>query len=137
MANRNFSTAQTTYMLAMANYQVAHDRDLAYDNLMDAECEKLGIETPYGILPEGHPMWVEGQRLLDAENAAKDLMRQAACLLFDWATETTLAKHGTAKQKQDVRDMVAKVKKMAHVEKFWIDLVDLSMKLDLSAKATA
>jgi hypothetical protein len=124
-----FSEAQTNYMIARAAFDVAYKAHRDHDKLMDAECEKLGIETPYGILPDGHPMWEEGQRLLDEENAASTLMYKASHELFDWATETTLAKMGTPEQKAQIRDMVAKVKKMAFVEKYFIELVESSMKL--------
>lgn len=129
MKSKNFSSPQIAYLKARALYEVAYQAHRDHDKLMDAECDKLGIRTPYGILPDGHPMWVEGQRLLDLENAARTLMREAAHNLFDWATETTLAKMGTAQQKEQIRNMVASVKKMSHVEKFFIDLVDSSMRL--------
>jgi hypothetical protein len=60
-------------------------------------------------------------------------MYEAAHNLFDWATESALAKHGTAKQKADIRAMVATVKNQAHVERFFKELVDASMKLDVYA----
>jgi hypothetical protein len=56
-------------------------------------------------------------------------MREAAHNLFDWATESTLSKMGTPQQKEQIRAMVESVKKMAHVEKFFIELVDSSMRL--------
>ena len=126
---RNFSKQQNEYMAARAYFDVAYKAYLDYEKLMDAECDKLGIATPYGILPEGHPMRIESQRLLDIENAARTKMYAAAHNLFDWATETALARHGTEKQKADIRKMVSTVKKQAFVERFWIELVDTSMRL--------
>lgn len=124
-----FSKPQQAYMLARAYYDVVYNAHLAYGRKMDVECDKLGIPTPYGILPEGHPMWAEAQKLLDRENAAKKLMYDAAHNLIDWAIDSTLARCGTAKQKSDIRAMAAKVKTMCHVEQLWIDLVDCSMRL--------
>ena len=126
---RTFSPAQNAYMLARAAFDVAYKACRDHDKLMDAECEKLGIETPYGILPEGHPLMVEAQRLLDRENEFRKLMYDAAHNLFDWATETTLTKMGTETQKTAIRQMVATVKKCAWVERFFIELVDTSMRL--------
>jgi hypothetical protein len=129
--NRKFSKPQIAYMVARAAFDVVYNACRANDLLMDAECEKLGIPTPYGILPEGHPMWKEAQRLLDNETAARKLMYEAAHNLFDWATETTLANvaRATLQQKASIRSMVAEVKKKAHVEQLFIDLVDSSMRL--------
>jgi hypothetical protein len=126
---RNFSPAQKAYMLARAAFDVAYKACRKHDRIMDAECEKLGLETPYGILPEDHPLMIEAQRLLDRENEFRKLMYDAAHNLFDWATETALAKMGTPKQKTDIRQMVATVKKCAWVERFFIELVDTSMRL--------
>ena len=126
---RKFSPAQNAYMLARAAFDVAYKACREHDKIMDLECDRLGIATPYGILPEGHPLMIEAQRLLDRENEFRKLMYDAAHNLFDWTTETTLAKMGTAKQKTDIRQMVATVKKCAWVERFFIELVDTSMKL--------
>jgi|SRR5579859_6241991 len=127
-------TIQKQYAIAKAAFDQARAASNDYDKVMDAECERLGIETPYGILPEGHPMWQEGQRLLDAENVAKKAMYQAAYNLFDWATEETFKRCGTKKQHAEIRAAVEKVKKMAFVEQFFIDLVDMSMKLDINKR---
>ena len=62
-----------------------------------------------------------------------NLMRDAAFGLFDWATDTTLAKHGTPAQQKAVRQAVAKVKTMTTVQRHWIALVDLCMKLEVAA----
>lgn len=62
-----------------------------------------------------------------------NLMRDAAFGLFDWATDTTLAKHGTPAQQKAVREAVAKVKTMTTVQRHWIALVDLCMKLEVAA----
>jgi hypothetical protein len=78
-------------------------------------------------------MWAEAQRLLDEDNAAKKLMMDSAHNLFNWATEATLAKMGTETQKTQIRAMVASVKKCAFVEKHFIDLVDMSMRLTVAA----
>ena|SRR5665213_833569 len=129
MKNRKFSPAQTAYMMARAAFDVAYKACRDYDKLMDAECQRMAIPTPYGILPEGHPMRAEAQRLLDRENVWRKLMYDAAHNLFDWATETTLARMGTAAQKTAIRQMVATVKKCAWVERFFIELVDSSMRL--------
>jgi len=126
---RAFSPAQNAYMLARAAFDVAYKTCREHDRLMDTECEKLGLKTPYGILPEDHPLMIEAQRLLDRENEFRKLMYEAAHNLFDWATETALAKLGTPKQKTDIRQMVATVKKCAWVERFFIELVDTSMRL--------
>ena len=130
---RSFSDAQLAYMEARAFFDASYQAGRDYDKLMDLECDKLGIETPYGILPDGHPMRDHAQLLLDRENVARKLMYSAAHNLFDWAIESTLAKKGTSAQKVAIRAMVAKVKKMAHVERFFIELVDTSMKLDIYA----
>lgn len=126
---RKLSTQQMNYIKARALFDVAYKAHLDYDKLMDAECEKLGIETPYGILPDGHPMWIRGQELLDAENAAKKLMYQAASELFDWATSETFKRVGTPQQHKDIMEAVEQVKKMAFVQQPFIDLVDMSMRL--------
>ena len=42
-----------------------------------------------------------------------NLIRDAAFGLFDWATDTTLAKHGTPAQQKAVRQAIAKVKRMS------------------------
>lgn len=128
--SRTFSPAQMAYMQARALFEVCQKAYREYELRIDQECNELGIPTPYGILPEDHPMMAEAQRLLDRENEARTLMYDAARNLFDWASETTFLHRGTAKQKAEIREMIAKVKKMAHVEKFFIELVDLSMKLD-------
>lgn len=62
-----------------------------------------------------------------------NLMRDAAFGLFDWATDTTLAKHGTPAEQKAVREAVAKVKTMTTVQRHWIALVDLCMKLEVAA----
>lgn len=62
-----------------------------------------------------------------------NLMRDAAFGLFDWATDTTLAKHGTPAQQKAVREAVAKVKRMTTVQRHWIALVDICMKLAVAA----
>ena len=67
----------------------------------------------------------DGDRSVDTLN----LMRDAAFGLFDWATDTTLAKHGTPAQQKAVREAVAKVKHMSTVQQHWVALVDLCMKL--------
>ena len=135
-----FSREQTAYMMARAAYDVDYQRSRDYDKQMDAECQRLGIpnsidrpDVYVGMLPEGHPMWAEGQRLLDREEASRKLMYAAAHNLFDWATEITLAKCGTPAQKASIRQMVATVKPMAWVESPWQKLVDLSMHLDAAA----
>jgi len=104
------SKPQQAYILARAYYDAAYKEHVDYGRLMDMECEKLGIATPYGILPPEHPMWPKAQKLLDRENAAKKLMYEAANNLFDWAVETTLARCGTVDQKAEIRAMVEKVK---------------------------
>ena len=71
----------------------------------------------------------DGDRSVDTLN----LMRDAAFGLFDWATDTTLAKHGTPAQQKAVREAVAKVKHMSTVQQHWISLVDLCMKLEVAA----
>ena len=129
MKKQRFSREQTAYMMARAAFDVDYKRARDYDKLTDAECDKLGIPTPYGILPEGHPMMVEAQRLLDRETASKDLMHAAARNLFEWATETTLAQHGTEAQKASIRQIVKTVAPMCWVESLWQKLVDLSMHL--------
>ena len=126
---RKLSPAQNTYAIARAAFDVAYKACREHDKAIDAECDRLGIATPYGILPEGHPMMIEAQKLLDRENEFRKLMYEAAHNLFDWATETTLEKMGTTKQKSDIRQMVATVKKCAWVERFFIELVDTSMRL--------
>jgi hypothetical protein len=123
------SKPQYAYAQALAAFDAAHKSHLEYGKLMDAECERLGIATPFGVLPEGHPMWAQAQALLDAENALSTLMYEAAHNLFEWATEITLAKMGTEKQKADIRAMVAAVKKKSWVERPFQELVDLSMRL--------
>jgi hypothetical protein len=123
------STQQIAYLAAKVVFDAAHSACRKYDKLMDSECEKLGIETPYGILPEGHPMWPESQRLLDEENAAKELMYKAAHDLFDWATSETFKRCGTPQQHADILSAVEKVKKMAFVEKHFEDLVSMSLRL--------
>ncbi|HET7215816.1 MAG TPA: hypothetical protein VFL79_19660, partial [Terriglobia bacterium] len=115
MKNR-FSKQQMNYAAAKAIFDVAYEESRKYDRLMDAECEKLGIPTPYGILPEGHPMRQHAQELLDKENAAKELMYTAARDLFDWATSETFKHCGTPAQQAEINSAVAKVKKMAWVE---------------------
>lgn len=126
---RTLSPAQNTYAVARAAFDVAYTACREHDKIMDLECERLGLATPYGILPEGHPLMIKAQRLLDQENEFRKLMYAAAHNLFDWATETTLAKMGTPKQKTDVRRMVATVKKCAWVEQWFIELIDTSMRL--------
>ena len=116
-------------MVARAAFDVAYKACREHDKIMDRECKRLGIPTPYGILPEGHPLMIEAQRLLDRENEFRKLMYDAAHNLFDWAAETALAKIGTEKQKKDVRAMVATVKKCAWVEQWFIELVGTSMRL--------
>jgi hypothetical protein len=127
--NRDFSKAQLNYATARAAFDVAYSAARKYDLAMDAECEKLGIETPYGILPDGHPMWDRAQQLLNAENEAKELMYKAAHQLFDWATSETFKRCGTPAQHEQIMEMVAKVKKMAFVEKPFEELVSMSMRL--------
>lgn len=127
--SRSFSKQQMAYMAARAAFDVAYRASREYDKVMDAECEKLGIETPYGILPEGHPMWEKAQQLLDAENAAKELMYKAAHSLFDWATSETFKRCGTPAQHKAISEAVSKVKQMAFVEKHFEDLVDMSLRL--------
>lgn len=133
MKSRSFSGAQLSYLEAKAMFDVAYHAKRDYDIVTDRECDRLGISTPYGILPEGHPMRVEGQRLLDQENEARTLMYAAAHRLFDWASESALAIRGTKAQKESIRQAIVSIKKMAHVEKFFIELVDISMKLDVAA----
>jgi len=70
----------------------------------------------------------DGDRSVDTLN----LMRDAAFGLFDWATDTTLAKHGTPAQQKAVREAVAKVKHMSTVQQHWVALVDLCMKLEVA-----
>jgi hypothetical protein len=71
----------------------------------------------------------------DSDSSADtlNLMRDAAFGLFDWATDTTLAKHGTPAEQKAVREAVAKVKTMTTVQRHWIALVDLCMKLEVAA----
>jgi hypothetical protein len=121
--------SQNAYAMAKACHTVCKNRHDAYNLLIDAEAERLGIPGPYAILPEGHPMWVEAQRLLDLETAANKLLYAAAHNLFDWATEATLAKCGTPGQHAGIRRMVATVKEMAYVEQPFEELVDMSMRL--------
>jgi hypothetical protein len=119
-------------MMAKAYYETRSSLSEKYRIEMDAEGVRLGLGTPedaFLILPDGHPMWAKAQQLLDAENEAKALMYQAAFNLFDWATESTLARLGTSEQKTAIRDMVVKVKAMAFVEKPFEDLVSASMGL--------
>ena len=129
MKSSKFSAQQLAYAAARARFDAAYQASQDYDKLMDAECEKLGIETPYGILPEGHAMWTEAQRLLDAQNAASKAMYAAAHQLFDWATSETFKHCGTTQQHTDIRAAVAKVKEMAWVEKHFIELLDMSLRL--------
>jgi len=129
MKARKFSVAQMCYVAARAAFEVARKDSRDYDVQIDAECEKLGIKTPYGILPDSHPMLPEAQRLLDVENAATKDLYAAAHALFDWATESTLARIGTPTQKAAIRAMVTAVKKKAFVEQPFIVLVDMSMQL--------
>lgn len=129
MTLRNFSAAQMDYMKARARFDVAHADYMDYEKLTDAECDKLGISTPYGILPVNHLMLAEAQRLLNCQNEARQQMYEAAHTLFDWATESALAKRGTPQEKKAVREMVATVKQEAYVERFFIELVDMCMHL--------
>lgn len=78
-------------------------------------------------------MMDKAQKLLDRENEARKLMYAAAHNLFDWASESALAKRGTPAQKDSIRKAITEVKQMAHVEKFFVNLVDISMKLDIAA----
>lgn len=123
------SGAQLNYVAKRAAYDVAHREYLANSDKIDAEGERLGLETPYCILPEDHPLMIEGQRLLDIENEHKRAMYAAAAALFDWASETVLTKMGTPQQKTEIRDAVAKVKTMAYVERPFEDLVKISLQL--------
>ena len=129
MKTKRFSREQIAYAAAKALHTIEYQKARDYDKVCDQEGERLGLETPYAILPEGHPMAMEAQLLLDRENAAKDLLYKAAHNLFDWATETTLTKIGTESQKADIRSMVATVKKQAYCETNFEELVDLSMRL--------
>lgn len=126
---KTFSQQQLNYATARAAFDVAYAESRKYDLAMDAECEKLGIPTPYGILPEGHQMWGRAQHLLDIENATKELMYKAAHDLFDWATSETFKRCGTPQQQTDILEMVAKVKCMAFVQEPFEKLVRLSMQL--------
>lgn len=117
------------YAQAKALHTVCYQRCRAHDEVMDKEGDRLGLPTPYAILPEDHPLMAEAQRLLNAEMAANKILYQAAHNLFDWATETTLARCGTPAQAADVRKMVATVKEMAYVEQPFEELVDISMRL--------
>jgi hypothetical protein len=129
MSKRNFSPAQLRYIIAKAAFETVRDERRAHDLIVDAECERLGINTPFGILPEGSPLRLKSRALFDAENAARKVMYEAAFELFGWATETALAKIGTEMQKAAIRNAVALVKKMAFVEKPFIELVDISLRL--------
>jgi hypothetical protein len=126
---RKFSQAQEHYLAAKVIYDATHEQFMDQQKAIDVECEKLGIETPYGILPVEHPLMIQGQALLDAENVAKDAMYAAAFILFDWAIETTLSHVGTEAQKATTRAFACTVKKMAFVEQPFIDLVNLSLQL--------
>jgi hypothetical protein len=128
---RKFSPAQLRYMEARAAFDVAYQAHRAHEKLMDEEGERLGIPGPFAILPDGHPMWVDGQRLLDIENAMRREMHAAANAMFDWALDATfLSVGGTPEQTREIRASFEKIKKMAHVEKFWIEAVDLTLKLN-------
>ncbi len=131
---RHFSQEQKAYMAAKAFYEMQYKAARDYDLVMDAECERLGIETPFGILPEGHPLLPQAQVNLNNESAAREILYRAGHNLFDWATETTLTKMGTPSQKQSFRNMVARVKEMAHVETHYEEMVKLCMSLDTTAK---
>lgn len=96
---------------------------------MDKEGERLGLPVPFAILPNDHPMWVRGQELLDAENAALRDMRAAANAMFDWALDETLGRCGTPEQKRNIREQFETIKKMAHVQKIWIDAVTIALRL--------
>ena len=89
---RKFSTAQIRYMAAKAAFDVAYEASRKHDELMDIEGEKLGLEVPYCILPDGHPMHDVAQANLDTENAARKAMYAACNDLFDWALTTTFAR---------------------------------------------
>lgn len=124
-----FSEPQLDYARARVIFDMCYKAARDYDRLMDAEATKLGLPTPFAILPEGHPMMAEAQRLLDMETAAKKLMYLQANALFDWALVETFAHTGTPKQHAAIREAVIKVKEMAWVEAPWIEMVDLSMRL--------
>ena len=123
------SAAQISYVAARAAYDVAHREYLTHGEQIDIEGERLGLDTPYCILPPAHPLMIEGQRLLDIENERKRAMYAAAARLFDWASETVLTKMGTPQQKAEIRECVAKVKVMAYVERPFEDLVKISLQL--------
>lgn len=127
--NRKLSTQQIKYVAAKVVFDAAYKAARAYDEIMDDECEKLGIATPYGILPEGHPMWIKAQQLLDKENETKAVMYAAAHDLFDWATSETFKRCGTPQQHKDINDAVDKVKNMAFVEQPFEELVSMSLRL--------
>jgi hypothetical protein len=127
--SRNLSKQQITYVAARVVFDAAYSASREYDKVMDTECERLGIETPYGILPEGHAMWAKAQQLLDKENETKTAMYKAAHDLFDWATSETFKRCGTTQQHKEITDAVNQVKKMAFVEKHFEELVDMSLRL--------
>lgn len=82
-------------------------------------------QTAYMVAKAMH----ETERSIETVN----LLKQAACQMFDWAADTTLAKHGTPAEQKAVRKAVAKVKTMTTVQRHWIALVDLCMKLEVAA----
>lgn len=126
---RHFSTQQTAYMLAKAAYDVRHAQHNAFGEEMDKEGERLGLEVPYAILPDDHPMIPKAQALLDLENVAKAKMYRAAFDLFDWATETSFTHVGTKDQHEAIRTAVAQVKTMAYVETHFQEMIDICMRL--------
>ncbi len=128
---RPYSPAQRAYLAAKISFDVA-DRDyLANNELMDAEGARLGLATPFCVLPDGHPMRAEAQRLLDRRCERLDAMRDASNALFDWALETVFVKTAPgSRQKNAISSAVARVKNMAHVEAFHREMVDICMKLE-------
>ena len=66
---------------------------------------------------------------MDEQNAALKIMHEAANALFDWGLAKCFAKHGTAKQQAEIKAAVEQIKKKAHVEKLFIQLVETNMKL--------
>ncbi len=132
-----FSREQLAYAAAKAAHEVARKRCKENQERLNAEAARLGPDClypgtgyPYCSLKDRtHPLSIEAQAFLDVEAAATAVMYAAAHALFDWATETALAKYGTAAQKESIRAMVATVKEQAFVESEFEELVALSMRL--------